>query len=79
MVCLSLITLNVNGIHDPTKWSSVFQSLPSIDVVCLQETHLYTFQERAFCMQSPKYDWFFLHGTTNSGGVCVGLQRKAEL
>ena len=43
MVCLSLITLNVNGIHDPTKWLSVFQSLPSVDVVCLQETHLCTF------------------------------------
>ncbi len=79
MVCLSLITLNVNGIHDPVKRSSVFQCLPSMDIVCLLETHLCTLQERAFCTQSPKYDCFFSHGTTNSGGVCIGLRRKAEL
>ncbi len=47
-----------------------------MDVVCLQETHLVTLQEFGFRAHTPKYEWFFLHGVSNSGGVCIGIRGK---
>ncbi len=40
MAALSLVTLNVNGLHDYLKWPELKKILPNSDVICLQETHL---------------------------------------
>ncbi len=71
---LSVITLNVNGIHNSNKWKELWPYIPAIDVICFQETHLVKAQEYYFQLHTHKFDFFYSHGTTNSGGVCTGVR-----
>ena len=73
MVVLSLLTLNVNGIHD-CMWHVIKRQ--SIDIICLQETHLTQPQEYAFKLHAQGYDILFSHGTSNSVGVLTGIRRN---
>ncbi len=79
MATLSMVTLNVNGIHDSQKWPDLMNILPNADIICLQETHLIQQQEFAFQLHSQSYDWFFSHCTSNSAGVAIGVHRCAGI
>ena len=79
MVLLSFITLNVNGIHDPTKWLELWSYVPKSDVLCFQETHLTPAQEYSFQLYAQSYDFVYSHGTTNSGSVCIVYRRNIGL
>ncbi len=79
MAALSMVTLNVNGIHDPHKWPDLKSMLPNSDIICLQETHLTKQQEFAFQLHTQSYDWFFSHGTSNLAGVAMGVHRHAGI
>ncbi len=76
MVALSLITVNVNGMHDQLKWTTIFKEILHQDIICFQETHLESSQEYAFELHTQGYDLFFGQGATNAGGVCVGVCRS---
>ncbi len=71
----SICTLNVNGIHDSNKWTDLWNLLPHMDIICLQEMHLTHAQEYAFKLFVQSYDWFFAHGTSNSAGVAIAVHR----
>ncbi len=71
---LTAITLNVNRIHDSSKWQDLWPYILAADVVCFQETHLAKTQEYHFHRNAQKFDFFYSHGTTNSGGVCTGVK-----
>ncbi len=51
--------------------------MPRANIICLQETHLAESQEYAFALYAPGYDWFFSHGTTNTGGVACAFKRQS--
>ena len=50
--------------------------IPHADVICLQEMHLTSQQEHAFCLHAPAYDFFFEHGTSNSAGVLTAVKHN---
>ena len=79
IMALTVLTSNVNGIHDYHKWSDLWQALPKHDIICLQETHLCTSQERSFGLYAQSYDYFFSHGTSASAGVCVLVKRTSGI
>ena len=74
LLMLSMITLNVNGLHDHRKWFDFWHSVPCIDILCFQEIHLVEEQLFAFQLHAQNYNWFFSLGTSNSGGVCIGVK-----
>ncbi len=47
---VTLLSLNVNGIHDATKWKNIFNTILPLapHVIALQETHLTQDQEYLF-------------------------------
>ncbi len=73
VMALTVLTSNVNGIHDSRNWADVWRELPKHDVICLQEMHLCSVQEFAFKLYAQSYDFFFSHGTTASAGVCLAI------
>ncbi len=76
---LLLITINANGLHDELKWTHLWQSLPRPDIICIQETHLTKQQEFAFALHAQSYNWLYSHGSSSSGGVCIGLSGSLVL
>ena len=76
---LIVVTLNVNGLYDPSKWQVLWQEIPHADIICLQETHLTSQQEHAFCLHASAYDFFFEHGASNSGGVLTAVKRNKSI
>ena len=74
----SLLTLNVNGIHDNKKWPKVWQLLKyqCADIFCLQETHLQSNQKYAFGLYGQNYELFFSHGSSNSTSVLIGIHHN---
>ncbi len=79
LMALTMITSNVNGLHNSLKWSEFWQAIPRKDIICLQETHLVSTQERAFKLHAQSYDFFYVHGTTGSSGVCVAIQYNTSV
>ncbi len=73
-VMLSVITLNMNGLHDQKKWGDLWHNLPKVDLICLQETHLVLSQLHAFKLHAQNYDWFFSEGSSNSAGVAISVR-----
>ncbi len=71
---LTVVTLNVNGLGDKDKWSEVWHGLPLTDVLCSQETHLYTYLEFAFELYAQWYDFYYSHSTSASAGVCTAVK-----
>ncbi len=74
---LTVVMWNANGLHDQAKWEPLWRELPKADIICLQETHLTSQQERAFALHAPSFDFFFAHGMSNSGGVLTVVNRRA--
>ena len=75
LVIFTALTLNANGLRDPCKWTELWSEINRTDVICIQETHLDTNQEFAFCLYAQGYNYFFSHGTTASAGVLVVVRR----
>ena len=73
---LTVVTLNVNGLHDQAKWEPPWRELPKADIICLQETHLTSQQERAFALYALSFDLFYAYGSSNSGGVLTAVNRR---
>ena len=77
-MALSIITLNVNCLHDSAKRAVILrwlQALPSIpDVVCLQETHCTSLAEGQTWFLSSGFECSVSPGTANSAG-CIVLFR----
>ena len=75
-MALSVISLNVNGLHDADKCSGVMQwlnSLPSpVDVVCLQETHCLSDAECRFWFLASGFSCLVSAGSARSCG-CIML------
>ncbi len=71
---LSMVTLNVNSIHDPGKWSDIWHELPQCDLICLQEMYLVPEQTYAFELFSQGYDWHYSFGTSVSAGIGIGVK-----
>ncbi len=76
-MALTIITSNVNGIHDESKWLDQWQEIPCKDIICLQETHLTADQEYAFKLLVQSYFFFFSHGTSASAGLCTLVRRSS--
>ena len=68
---ITAVTLNVNGLRDAGKWSSLWSEIPRVDVICLQETYLSPDQEFSFQLHAQSYNFYYSHGTTNSAGVII--------
>ncbi len=77
----STITLNVNGIHDPKKWSAVWNSVLStnLKVIFLQETHLTPDQEYIFARTAPGFNIYHSFGSSNSTGILTAIKRNCGL
>ncbi len=73
VMALTVLTLNVNGIHDKSKWEIVWQEIPRVDIICFQETHLTKDQEFAFKLHAQGYNYWFSHGTSASAGVMIAI------
>ncbi len=77
-MALSIISLNVNGLHESFKRDGLVQwlrSLPvSVDVVCLQETHCTSDIECHSWFSSSGFSFVISPGTGRSGG-CIILFR----
>ena len=77
-MALSVISLNVNGLRDPSKRSAFVQwlhSLPvQVDVVCLQETHCLSDVECNSWFSFCGFSFVVSPGTNRSGG-CIVLYR----
>ncbi len=71
LIMFTALTLNANGLRDPCKWTELWSEINRTDTICIQETHLDTNQEFAFCLYAQGYDYFFSHGMTASAGVLV--------
>ena len=70
-MAISLLTLNINGLHNYLKWSSFWQEIPRKDIICIQESHLMAQQECSFILHTQSFDFFFSLGSSNSAGVLV--------
>ena len=75
-MALTVLTSNVNGMHDPQKWSDIWSALPRSDIRCLQEIHLTQEQEYAFQLHAQSYSYWYLHGLSNLAGVCVCVHQS---
>ena len=79
-LCLmvSLLSLNVNGIHDSKKWSPILNTILGVspDIVSLQETHLVSDQEYLFGCALPNFSIFYDHGMSNSTGVLIAIRQR---
>ncbi len=40
LMMLTAVTLNVNGLKDPNKWSSLWSEVLQADLICMQKTYL---------------------------------------
>ncbi len=76
---LSVLTLNVNGLHDKTKWTNFLCAVLKLDIICLQEIHLMQDQLYAFQLHAQRYNWTFSLGTSNSTGICIGIRRSLNV
>lgn len=78
-MALSVLSLNVNGLRDPNKRVGLIQwlrSLPTVDVICLQETH--------YVSEAECHSWFVRSGFnsvvspgSNHSCGCIVLYRPA--
>ena len=77
----STITLNVNGIHDPKKWSVMWNLVLSTNskVIFLQETHLTPDQEYIFARTAPGFSIYHSFGLSNSAGILTAIKRNCGL
>ena len=73
-MALTVITSNVNGLHNSVKWKQFWQEIPCRDIIYLQETHLTLNQEFAFGLFAPGYNFYFSHGTLGSAGMCTAVR-----
>ena len=75
---VTLLSLNVNGIHDSKKWSSILNTILSTspDIVSFQETHLVKDQEYLFGHALPNFFIFYDHGISNSAGVLTAVRQN---
>ncbi len=73
LMALTVIISNVNSLHSSSKWLEFWYAIPRKDIICLQETHLVSTQERAFELYAQSYDFFYAHGTMGSSRVCVAV------
>ena len=78
LMALSIISLNVNGLHESSKRDGLLQwmrSLPvTVDVVSLQETHCSSDVECNSWFSSSGFSFALSPGTPRSGG-CIILYR----
>ena len=77
--CLSIITLNVNGLNAPTKRQSLADWIQKQDpyICCLQETHL---KLRDTCRLTVK-GWkkiFHAHGDQKKAGIAILISDKID-
>ncbi len=75
-MALTFMMLNINGLHDPKKWMTVWKDIVKKDIICLQETHLMPDQEFSFQLCAQSYDFFYSHGTSNSCGVLTAVKQS---
>ncbi len=74
LMVLSFLTLNINGLHNPNKWSTLWREIPKKDVICFQKSHLTAEQEFTFGLHAQTHDFFFSNGSTNSCSVLVAVR-----
>ena len=70
---VNFLTLNVNGLRDPLKRSLLrwlAAVTPSVDLICLQETHSTSVTELQSWFSS-NYSAVGSHLTNHSAGVCI--------
>ena len=77
-MALSIVSLNVNGVREPSKREGLLQWLRSlsvvVDVVCLQEAHCVSDVECHSWFSSSGFNFVLSPGTCRSGG-CIVLYR----
>ena len=80
MANLSVVTVNVNGIRDSSKRAGLLQWLrslnPSVNVVCLQETHCSSMEECHSWFSSSAFSSVVSPGSNKSCG-CIILFRPS--
>ncbi len=77
LMMITAVTLNINGLKDPSKWSSLWSEILHADLICLQETHLSPEQEYSFQLHAQSYDSYYSHDTTNSTGICIAVKHSS--
>ena len=80
LMVVTIATLNVNGLRDPTKRDIIFSYLTrrKIGITLMQETHSEFKDEKAWRNQWGG-DIMFSHGSTNSKGVAILVAPKTGL
>ena len=70
---ISLISINANGLRDPSKRAAFIRWIHSIgpDLVCIQETHSTSDSEITSWFSSSGYLSASSHGSNKSSGVCT--------
>jgi len=77
--CLSIITLNGNGLNAPTKRKSLAEWIPKQDpyICCLQETHLKPRDTHRLKVKAWK-KIFLAHGDQKKAGVAILISDKID-
>ena len=76
LMALTFVIINVNGLHDQTKWPVFWQEVMCADIICVQESHLTASQENSFRLYAQSYDFFFSHRISQSAGVWVAVRQN---
>ena len=77
--CISIITLNVNGLNSPTKIHTLAELMQKQDpyICCLQETH---FRPQDISTESKRMEKYILaNGKKNKAGVAIFISDKIDL
>ena len=77
---ISIITLNVNGLNDPTKRHSLAEWIQkqNLHICCLQETHFRPKDTYRLSVRGWK-NMFHANGKQKKAGVAIFISDKIEL
>ncbi len=76
VIALTVLTLNLNGVHNTAKWEKIWNEVPKLDIICFQETHLVSNQLFTFQLYAQSYDWWHSCGTSASAGLSVAVKHS---
>ncbi len=81
LLIMTLLLLNVNGIHDSNKWKNIFNTILAVSpqIIALRETHLTNEQEYLFQWTLPNFQIFFENGTSNSARVLTAIKQNCGI
>ena len=72
---MKILTLNIRGLNNKLKRTSVFRKLIKYDICCLQEAYI-TLKTVELWKSEWDGDFFYHPGTSNSGGLIILIKKS---